>query len=165
MLAERVDAFSIKQDHLRISQTDTIWTNTMSIFQYMIGNSDYAVTGRHNVKLLKLKDAQKIYPIPVPYDFDYSGIVDALYAIPGETLGLKSVKERYFLGPCRDAGSYQETIKSFQNRKVEIYELVSSFEYLSEKQRKTVINYLDEFFKGVQNPGYVENFILSTCQK
>ena len=34
-----------------------------------------------------------------PYDFDYSGIVDTDYAVPGEGVDIKSVRERAYLGP------------------------------------------------------------------
>ena len=164
MLAERLDMIPLKSDYVSIKDTDTLWTNNMSIFQFMIGNADYSVAGRHNVKLLKSKDFTKTNVIPVPYDFDYSGLVNAHYAIPGETLGLGSVKERYFLGPCRTSEEYQNVIDGFMKNKEGILDLVAGFKYLSNKERTDVANYLGEFYTGSNQNRYIERFILSTCR-
>jgi len=164
MLAERLDMLPIKNDFISIKQTDSLWTDHMSIFQFMIGNGDYSVTGRHNVKLLRYNDFSKSSIIPVPYDFDYAGIVDAHYAIPGDNLGISSVKERYFLGPCRELQDYEEVIGEIAAMKKGIYDIVNSFIYLSEGQRKSMIAYLDAFFKYSNDPRYIERHILSTCR-
>jgi hypothetical protein len=164
MLAERMDMYPIKNDFVSIRDTDTLWTNTMAIFQYMIGNADYSVVGRQNVKLLKSKDYMKPSIVPVPYDFDYSGLVNAHYAVPGETLGISSVKERYFLGPCRSIEDYQEVIDNFMSNEEVILDLVAGYEYLSEKDRTVVSNYLNEFYNGLNQNQYLEKAILSTCQ-
>jgi len=164
MLAERLDMIPVKIDNVSITQTDTLWTSNMSIFQYLIGNADYSVAGRHNVKLLKYNDYTKPNVIPVPYDFDYTGMVNAHYAVPGDNLGISSVRERYFLGPCRTAEHYREIIDSFISRKEDILELVESFNYLSEADRKNVGSYLEEFFNSSNDDRYLRNSILSTCQ-
>ncbi|MFC2098715.1 hypothetical protein ACFLSP_03110 [Bacteroidota bacterium] len=164
MLADRLNMIALKNDKVNIQQTDTTWTNNMSIFQFMIGNADYSVRGRHNVKLLRFQDPMKSNLIPVPYDFDYCGLVNAHYAIPGETLGISSVKERYFLGPCRTKKDYQDVINEFMSKKESILDLVNGFEYLSDKEKTQVSSYLEEFFTGSTGDRYIENFILSTCR-
>jgi hypothetical protein len=164
LLAERLDAYPLKLDNLALSQIDAGILDIMAVFQYMVGNADYSIRGRHNVKLLKSKDADKIYAIPVPYDFDYSGFVNANYAIPGDNLGLTSVTQRYFLGPCRTEESYEQTFRYFFDRKEEIYKLIESFEYFDEKEKITAIDYLDEFFSKAVSSAYIKKNILSTCR-
>ncbi len=164
MLAERLDMIPLKSDYASIRDTDTLWTSTMSIFQLMVGNADYSVAGRHNVKLLKSKDYTKTSVIPVPYDFDYCGLVNAHYAVPGETLGLKSVKQRYFLGPCRSPEYYQDIINEFAADKEDILDLVSGFEYLSDSDKTNVADYLNEFFSEITHDRYIQRVILSTCR-
>ncbi len=165
MLAERMDMTPIKSDHVSITQTDTLWTNYMSIFQFMIGNADYSVAARHNIKLLRHKDFNKTNIIPVPYDFDYCGMIDAHYAVPGENLGIRSVRERYFLGPCRTSKDYQEVIDEFMAKKESILDLVAGFEYLSDKDKISVSNYLEEFFAKSNQHRYIEKYILPTCRE
>ena len=40
--------------------------NSLSLFQYMIGNADYSVTGQHNLKILALEEYGPTGFIPVP---------------------------------------------------------------------------------------------------
>lgn len=164
MLAERLKMLPIKNDFVSIQLTDTLWTNYMAVFQYLIGNADYSVAGRHNVKLLRYNDVNQPNLIPVPYDFDYSGLVNANYAIPGENIGISSVTERYFLGPCRPAENYKKVLIEFQSKKEEIYRLINSFTYLAEKERQSVISYLNELFDYQNESYFIEKSFLSTCQ-
>lgn len=164
MLAGRVDMLPLKLDHLGFAHTDTLWTDYMVMFQYMIGNDDYSISGRHNIKLLVPKDPMKIKPIPVPYDFDYSGIVNVGYATPREDIGQSNITERYFLGPCRSYENFREIIEIFQSKKQEIYDLINNFEYLPESERAKMIKYLDEFYNNSSHSDYINKNILSTCQ-
>lgn len=69
-----------------------------AFFQYMIGNTDYSTAGQHNQKLIYID--KEI--IPVPYDFDMSGLVNTNYSvvsvINGESLPISSVRERLYRG-------------------------------------------------------------------
>jgi hypothetical protein len=163
MMAERLNAMPFKLDNISRNQTRVFETDVMSLFQYMIGNADYSIMGRHNVKLIRLLDSLNAPPISVPYDFDYSGIVNAPYAEPGENLNIKSITERYFLGPCRTKEEYQKAIDVFIRKKQEIYKLVNSFPYASEKIIKNVMSYLNEFYLLLEKPRFIEQHLESTC--
>lgn len=164
MLADRLDMLAIKRDDISMRHTDTASMNLMSIFQYMIGNSDYSIAGRHNVKLMKSKDPFRQYLIPIPYDFDYSGIVNADYAVPGENLNISSVTERYFLGLCQSEEQYRKAIDAVHAQKDNIYALVNNFEYLPKAERESIIWYLDQFFRGSIEEGFVESSLRRTCR-
>lgn len=164
MMARRLNMFSLKYDHLSIHHTDPEWTGFMSIFQYMIGNDDFSVQGRHNIKLLKSKDPLEFFPIPVPYDFDLSGMVNADYATPRESLGLKTVRDRYFLGPCQPFGEYLKVIRIYQAKKNEINDYIDQFEYLPQNERSNVKRYLDEFYADSYSITAIRS-ILSTCEE
>lgn len=164
MLAERLNMVATPVDYVNLKLTDLYWTSHLAIYQYMIGNPDYSIQGRHNVKLLVDKDPFKPAPIPVPYDFDYAGIVDAFYALPGEELSIEYVTDRFFLGPCRTIDEYMEIIENFCSKKEEIYKLINEFEYLPEKDRSIMVRYLDEFFENCTNERYIKKRILTTCR-
>ena len=164
LLADRLDANPLKLDNIRLNQTDPGVTDNMAVYQYMIGNADYSIAGRHNVKLLILKDIENRNPIPVPYDFDYSGFVNANYAIPGDNLGITSVTQRYYLGPCMSEEAFNQIVSYFHEKSNEIYKLVESFEYLPESEKNRAIGYLDEFFENAGNSKYIMNNILKTCR-
>jgi hypothetical protein len=165
MLAERLDMIALKNDKVSILQTDFYHTNIMSMYQMLIGNSDYSVAGRHNVKLLRDKDPLNSSVIPVPYDFDYTGLVNAHYAVPGDNLGIENVRERYFLGPCRTSQEFQEVINELSSERENIYELVNSFEYLPLAERKDITTYMEGFFSATGRPSYIERNLRSTCRK
>ena len=64
----------------------------VSIFEYMIGNTDCAVPNHHNIRLIVPLTDTFARPYPVPYDFDYCGVVNAPYAIPDENLDITKCK-------------------------------------------------------------------------
>ena len=164
MMAERLGVMSLKSDAVSMKYTDTLMMNVVALYMYMIGNSDYSIAGRHNVKLIRRLDPIKPLPVPVPYDFDYSGIVNASYAIPGENLGLLSVTERYYLGPCRDDHHYLTAIEHIQKKKDRILEIVESSPYLDEKNSKEMLRYLKSYFSLAEKPESLLRSLKSTCR-
>jgi len=164
MMAERVGAVPIKSDVVSMRYCDTLMMDVSALYMYMIGNADYSIAGRHNMKLIRRQDPTMPLPVPVPYDFDYAGIVNAFYAIPGENLGLTSVKERYYLGPCRDDHHYITAIDQIQRNKDSILELAISSPYLEEKVRKELIKYLEEYFSLAEKSENLIRSLKSTCR-
>lgn len=164
MMAERNGGLVIKNDKVGMAHTRQDEMLVTSLFQYMIGNGDYSVAGRHNIKLLGMPDFGSKGYTPVPYDFDYSGIVDAYYAEPGENLGIKSVTERYFLGPCAENEAYLEAIQYMEKHREEILELVNTFPYLGEKEKSRVIAYIEQYYRAAESPRFIEQQLRSTCR-
>ena len=163
MLAQRTNALVIKRDDLKLRLMRPEEINTLALFQYMIGNTDYAVQTRHNMKILGLPGFGSEGYTPVPYDFDYSGLVDASYAIPGENLGIRSVTERYYLGPCREDEAYLEAIEHINHYREDILQLVNDFEYLDQKYKKNVIAYLEQYFELALYYKSLINSLQNTC--
>jgi len=163
MLAERLNGIAIDNDELGMRFMEPSEMDLAALFQYMIGNSDYTIPRRHNVKILGLPGYGSTGYTPVPYDFDYSGIVNADYAIPGEILGIKSVTERYYLGPCRETHEYRESIDYIITHKDEILDLITSFPHLDPSGKKEIVDYLTEFFKLSEEHG-LEIDLNRTCR-
>lgn len=164
MLSKRLDALPIRIDNLNYRHVDSLSADIMCFFQYMIGNTDFTVNGRHNVKLLKYTDFTKPLLISVPYDFDFAGLVNTEYANPAEILDLENVTQRYFLGMCRSDAEYLKVINIFMEKKDEMYHFVESFEYLDNRSRREVLRYLDEFFKEMSKPDFIEKKLRKTCR-
>ena len=164
MMAVRLGVKSVKMDAVSQRYTDTLTTDIVSIFMYMIGNADYSVMGRHNLKLIRRMDPINPLPVPVPYDFDYAGLVNAYYAIPGENLGLTSVTQRYYLGLCREDHYYIAAIDQILKNKNEILGLVESSPYLDDKNRNEMVKYLGEFFTSAEVPESLIREIRRTCR-
>ena len=81
--------------------------NLVHVFQYMIGNTEYSLTSPepdknccHNMDLLS---ANKKPPfIALPFDFDFSGLVNAPYAEPNPRYPIKTVSTRFYKGRCKN---------------------------------------------------------------
>lgn len=163
MLADRMGALVVKNDHLPTTLMRPLDLDVLVMFQYMIGNTDFSVSGRHNIKILGLPGYGNQGYTPVPYDFDYTGLVDSYYAEPGEGLGISSVKERYFLGPCRGDGDYIPAIEHINDFKDEIFSQINEFEYLDQKKKNEMTKYLNEYFSLAEKPELIERAIRRTC--
>ncbi len=119
--------------------------NLMSVFQYMIGNEDWDLVMLRNLKLIRPDDGGKL--IPVPYDFDFSGFVNAPYAVPNSKYGLANVRQRAFMGIPAGKEQLQETLKHFRLYRNHIRAVIRSFKLLGFSERMNAIDYLDSFYK------------------
>ncbi|MCK5134506.1 MAG: hypothetical protein KAR19_01865 [Bacteroidales bacterium] len=165
ILAARFNARIVKSDKLSIRTVNRDIMDQMAMFQYMIGNGDYSVTGQHNLKILAMnRPGGPVGFVPVPYDFDYTGLVNAHYAIPGENLGINSVRERYFLGPCRSKLVHLEAISDLESFRKEIIELINEFELLDEEAKLDMTDYIEGFFSQASRERFIEREIATTCR-
>lgn len=136
----------------------------VTLFNYMIGNTDWTVTYQHNIKVLINSFSDKpSLGIAVPYDFDYSGLVDAHYATPAEALKLESVRQRRYLGLCRTEDDFLKALKEFSDKKPEFYRIINEFPWLNEKVKKSMTGYLDEFYNGIDKRNTVIQNFLNEC--
>lgn len=140
-------------------------TDILALFQYLIGNTDWRIKGGHNTKFMKSMSTISDKVIPVPYDFDYSGLVGTSYSTPQSWTSIESVQEREYLGYCRDnEEDYLKTIKLFIEKKGEILKTINSFTYLSERDRKSVTNYVLRFYDEIENTKRILNVLQSECR-
>jgi hypothetical protein len=135
----------------------------MSLFNYMIGNVDYSILTLHNVIMI---DDVKGARLPVPYDFDYSGLVNAHYAIPAKGLEISSVRDRLYRGPCKTEAEVNQALQPFRDKQAEMLALVASMEPLGldEGPRKSTEKYLNEFFELIGKPDKVKKTFVTDCK-
>lgn len=125
-----------------------------ALFQYMIGNTDWSVKMGRNLKLVEDKETGKF--MVVPYDFDFSGLVNAKYAIPNSDYSLKTTRQRYFLGNMEAQESLQQAIAFFISQKSTLLDYVNHFELLAKKERKDIARYIKSFYTEIEN-GAINN--------
>ena len=132
------------------------------VFQYMVGNTDFSVSALHNVELFFREDGTVL---PIAYDFDFAGAVNARYATPDPKLNIPNVRQRLFRGYCTDADSYAKVFALFKEKKAEIYALYSD-EIGKLMNRGTVretLRYFDEFYKTINDPRSARRSIIKSC--
>ena len=82
----------------------------------------------------------------MPYDFDFSGIVNAHYALPSKDQNLASVTDRAFMGYPVDQQILEENLELFKEKRDDLYRVVDQFKPLSRLSRSQVLEYLDTFY-------------------
>ena len=164
-MAKRNNAILVKNKNLGQVNMVPGHMNRLALFNFMVGNTDWAVPGLHNIKLIKPLNEFTNKAIPVPYDFDYTGLVNASYAAPPEALPIKSVSERYYLGLCENNNNMQSTIEEFRNSKGEILGTIQDFGLLSDRNKKIAINYIDGFYKMYQYDQALIHVLNRTCKR
>ena len=165
LLSERTNTTPVNMANLNQKNILPEMMNRVAIFNYMIGNTDWSVPGQHNCKILTRKemDRPELGSI-VPYDFDYSGLVNAYYAIPYEPLGLKNVRERRYLGVCRSEEVFINALKEFTSKKEEFYRIINEFPLVTAKSKKDMISFLDTFYRGIDNHNSIVSDMHSECK-
>lgn len=163
LMCARLNATNIKSQKLSMRTLNPELMDLVSLFSYMIGNGDFSVTGRHNLKILAVKPPGPQGFTPVAYDFDVTGLVNIPYANPREELGISSLKERYYLGPCRSESVHLESVLQLASSKDELIDCIKEFEYLVEKERMDMVEYIESYFSEAENDNFIERKILSTC--
>jgi hypothetical protein len=166
ILAERLKTVPVESPALNQKNIIPEMMDRVAIFNYMIGNTDWSVPGQHNVRVL----SGNTFDTPglgtaIPYDFDYSGLVNAHYAIPTEGLGIDNVTQRRFLGICRPEENFKKALKEFSDKKSDFYKVINDFEYLSDKEKKGMINYLDEFYHSLEKIDGILNIFNNECKE
>ena len=161
LVAERVNGKITSERIWSPDSCDQEIVDIFSLFQFMIGNTDWWIHTRHNVDILKLEDDVLI---PLPFDFDYAGIVNTPYAIPSPELPIMKVKDRFFKGSCKSVEHYRSTIGLFNSRKDDIINILNQAEFLEKKYRKTSIRYIEEFYRIINDPEKFSAYLNQTCE-
>lgn len=163
-LGDRLNALPIDNKNVRDQLTDIPTLANAYLFQFLIGNTDWSIPGRHNLQLIKSKDPMLPKPYVIPYDFDYAGIVNANYAIPDENLGINSVTERVYRGVCISEADIRKVAKHYIDKKEQIYQLYQNTNLLDKNNARFTIDYLDSFYSIIESENSLQRYILDACR-
>lgn len=164
MLAKRMESVevfttNISQKHVKPDEMDRV-----AVFNYMIGNTDWSVPIRHNVLLFaQYKSERPDLAAIVPYDFDFSGLVNTNYATPFKTLNIESVRERLYLGICRSREAFLGALNEFELKKPEFYKVINDFPYLDRNSKDDMLDYLDTFYEEMERPENLVRELSKEC--
>ncbi len=148
--ARRKDAIIIESGKLSSTALDREPFLKMDFFQYMISNTDWSLANKHNLELVKLPDRARV--VALPYDFDYAGFVGQKYAVPHESLPIKTVHDRYFFSyPVTDE-EFMRMVEYYASIEDDINNIIDGATHIKEKTRKKSKEYLGKFFKMLDNP-------------
>ena len=140
-------------DRVPLQQIDPLAGARMAVFEYMISNYDWSMRAApkgeeccHNARLMT--SAPGGIALPVPYDFDYSGLVDAPYAGPpieleGEVSDLRS---RSYRGYCVHAAQARAVAAELSPRRAEFLGLFATIPGLDARNQSRAAGFVQGFF-------------------
>jgi hypothetical protein len=162
-MAERNRATYIEAEGMRPQYADGSHTVVNDLFSYMIGNLDWSTTAFHNAVLIRTEDARYL---PVLYDFDFSGVVNARYATEPPELSdqVRSVRERLYRGFCRPELRFETVASLFLSKREAIEEIYRAFDLYSDpEEREEALEYYEDFWEVVSDRAAFEDEILDEC--
>ena len=160
-VARRLEGRIAELPRALFSDLDQETLTLMTLYEYMIGNTDYSIYALHNVRLVKTPD-NRMYP--VPYDFDISGLVHPPYANPDPRLHLASVTERLYRGPCRTAEQLEPFLAMFRSKKNDVLALYDELSDLDAGTRQEAKAYLEEFYSTISQPRDTKRRLVDACK-
>lgn len=139
-----------------------------ALFQHMIANHDWSMragpAGKdccHNAELIGPLALGSV--VPIPYDFDFSGYVNAPYATPPDVLGINNVRQRFYRGYCVHNNEVLAAARQMRELRPQMIAAVTSTPGLEPSTQGRAIAFLDGFFADISSDASVSERLLKRC--
>lgn len=139
----------------------------VSVFQYLIGNTDFSMIAGpkdesccHNVVLFTGEYGRYL---PIPYDFDFAGLVNARYATPNPRLKIRRVTARLYRGNCSLNPHVEGALARIMARREPIMALIDAVPGMESRTRETARRYLGRFYEAMSEPDGAEKHLIREC--
>jgi len=139
----------------------------VGVFEYMIGNLDWAMQAGppgdnccHNNPLIGPGPAGLV---PVPYDWDFSGLVDTPYATAPDSINVTSVRQRRYRGFCRHNQEARAAITAVRAQQAPLMATFTAVPGMDGRTAKKAMTYLGGFFADIAIDANAEAKLIKTC--
>ncbi len=160
-VARRMGGRIVELQRLTFKDVDSAALLRMMLFNYMIGNTDFSLYALHNVKLVQ-DPARTLFP--VPYDFDLSGFVNPPYAAPDRRLGIRTVMDRLYRGPCVAVDDMDKSVAAFRDKRADMLAALDGMKEIDPAARNQAKDYLESFFRAIAPPNGVKKTFVDGCK-
>ena len=141
-----------------------------ALFQQMISNHDWSMRAGpagddccHNAKLIGGSDLATGTVIPVPYDFDFSGLVSAPYATPPDQLNINSVRQRVYRGYCVHNREVLAAAAQMRSARPQMLAALGATPGLDPRTLQKAQAFLEPFFAQIATDADVSAKLLKVC--
>ncbi len=134
----------------------------LPVFQYMIGQKDWYITTSHNIAIMQPIDTT-LAPYAVPYDFDFSALVDAEYSMAEGVPNSIGTNRREYRGVCLTPSEFEEIFAFFRRLRPEFESVINNMNLISKSERKWMINYIGYFYKVIENDDLIKQEFIDRC--
>ena len=166
--ARRLGRKEVDVTEVPLSALDQQDAARYALFQYMIGNTDWAMAvgppGErccHNSRLVGDDGDAREALTPIPYDFDNAGLVNASYAVPNAQLGTRSVRQRVYRGLCRFNALVPAEAERLRNLRRNLEQEIAAIPHASERTRESMMDYLETFYRDLAE---LDRKVLADCR-
>lgn len=142
----------------------------LALFQEMIGNLDWSITTGppgehccHNSRPIGPKGATTGLN-PVPYDFDYSGLVDASYAVPPDGIYLATVRQRRYMGLCSHNAAVPAAAAGLKSRRDALLAMLETIPSLPTSAKERARTYLADYLDTMLEPAALADRVARQCR-
>jgi len=166
-LAKRVGLEKVDVDRIKPLELAPDAAALASLFQYVISNMDYSLVMSadddccHNAKLLLAEDG---HYVPVIYDFDSSGLVNAKYALPPDNLKIQKVTSRVFRGYCLHNDALRRARGRLLGVEDQMIAVIEDDPVLSRKGIKRLTKFLKKSFEHLNDDQNFQKKIVDDCR-
>ena len=164
-LAQRLGGRVFEMKGVPSNQLEPLDTFVMSLFQYMIGNTDWSVPGLHNIQIIQADSATLPRHLALAYDWDFTGLVRTRYSAPDPRLRIRSVRDRLYRGLCPSEPDLAAGIALFNEKRAAILAVYDDVPGLQPSVARDGREYIEEFFRIINDPRRVRRDIVGDCEK
>jgi hypothetical protein len=160
-LAARLGRWALP-DSVEVHQDELDFDNAVlfPLFQFLIANLDWSVSGQRNIKVL---GGDGMLPIAVPYDFDLSGVINTRYAAIPTGVKISDMRERLFVSPCKNLHDLAPAFARFREERDGIFALYESFAALDRDPRESTLRFFREFYEILDDDRAVQRQLVRGC--
>ncbi len=162
-LAGRLGGKILKKDGLSNQEMDQQGLALLYLFQYVIGNIDWSIEARQNLKLLDLDSPDGLFALP--YDFDFAQIISPHYIDRAPKLGPETLRHQLFHDLCLSPKELDPIIDRIQDAQGQIHQLISSAKYLDEQLKSKLDRQFSNFYNTLEDENLVQKEFIRPCTK
>ena len=153
------------------AQLDPVAAGRLAVFHYLISNYDWSMHNStktalccHNTKLIGSREEPLAGLIPVPYDFDHSGLVDSPYAALPPALRLRAITDRRYRGFCLHNNEAVQAIESMKPLQPVYKAMVANVPGLTNLTKSKINKFTKKFFADIKDPATAQKKLLDDCR-
>jgi hypothetical protein len=163
-MAERLGGQMLEQQGAMKADLDPHQNLLFGVFQYFAANTDWSTLMLHNVELVIRPDGTLL---PVAFDFDFAGAVNAPYATTDPKLPIRHVRQRLYRGICAPPDQLAQIFAVFNEKKDAIYALYRDDigKLLLPEFTREALKYYDEFYETINDPKKARREFVEGCRE
>jgi hypothetical protein len=161
-VAKRMEGEIVEIRRAMFDDVDPAQILELAVFAAFAGHVDWSLAALHNVRLVRQQNGNYM---PVLYDLDFTGLVGTKYAIPDPRLGIRSVKERLYRGPCKEPEELAQFLAPYREKKDAILKLYADTPGLDGRYRNDATAFLNQWFKMLDTPRDQKWMFVENCKK